>query len=79
MIGSARKPETPNPETTTAKAAAPPALLPQDPTVCQTLPGDTAPVPFQDHHASPPKGKNAGVRTNNRPVPPGTYSLIFHP
>ena len=52
----------------------PPALLPQDPTVCQTLPSN----PNQQRSRTPtPKGKN--VRTNNRSVPPGTYPLIFHP
>jgi hypothetical protein len=42
MIGAARKPET---NKTRDKA---PALLPQDPTVCQTLNRPHPPAPFQD-------------------------------
>jgi len=46
-IGAARKPETQVP-------GSPPVLLPQDPTVCQTLPNDSYQRTFQDAH--PPKG-----------------------
>ena len=57
MIGAARKPETNKP------GRNPPALLPQDPTVCQTLPGDTVPVPFQDHRLFPRKKEGESVLT----------------
>ena len=79
MIGAARKPETqvpqPAPRTPqTGNAAGAVVLLPQDPTVCQTLPGGSFRRAFQDRD---PEGNP--IRTCCRPVPPGTYSLIFHP
>ena len=61
---AARKPETPNPEHGTQPTQAThhiPALLPQDPTVCQTRkPARPAPHPFPQH---PPQRE--GVRTRN--------------
>jgi hypothetical protein len=52
VIGAARKPETNVPRT--GKNSPPPVLLPQDPTVCQTLPGNHTPPAFQD----PPRKEN---------------------
>ena len=52
-----------------------PVLLPQDPTVCQTL-NHPNPRPTVPGHRTP-KGKD--IRTSCRHVPPGTYPLIFHP
>src|SRR6476620_6773446 len=56
MIDAARKPETNKPETNTPQPVSPdaslPALLPQDPTVCQTLPGKTGP---QRSRTTPPE------------------------
>jgi hypothetical protein len=71
MIGAARKPET-----NTYRRNKSPALLPQDPTVCQTLPSNPHRHAFLN--TTLPEGKES-IRTHNRPVPPGTYSLIFHP
>ncbi len=65
MIDAARKPETNKHRSKT------PALLPQDPTVCQTLPSN----PNQPRSRT----STRNVRTNHRSVPPGTYLLIFHP
>ena len=50
MIGAARKPETHKPAPLPTKGRTT-ALLPQDPTVCQTLNHRTPPAPFQE----PPK------------------------
>lgn len=72
MIGGARKTRNKVPGTTTAKAAAPPALLPQDPTVCQTLNRTPTPAPFQNTL------KSASVLGTGRRTC-GRYSLIFHP
>jgi hypothetical protein len=77
VIGAARKPETNNP---TPQPPGPKAgscamvLLPQDPTVCQTLPSGSHRRTFQD-----PDPEGNPIRTCCRPVPPGTYLLIFHP
>jgi len=58
------------------KGDRPAALLPQDPTVCQTLPNNPNQHAFQDTALH--KEETISVLAN-RPVPPGTYSLIFHP
>jgi hypothetical protein len=78
MPGAARKPETNKPEKPPAAKShgQPPVLLPQDPTVCQTLPSANRAGRFPGHPLPPGK---RNIRTNNRPVPPGTYLLIFHP
>jgi hypothetical protein len=69
VIGAARKPETNVPGKSPS-----PVLLPQDPTVCQTLPNNHKPPAFQDQPS-----KEEPARTNQRSMPPGTYLLIFHP
>jgi hypothetical protein len=46
------------------------ALLPQDPTVCQTLNHAITPPPFQNHHW-------LVLRQGNNTT--GRYLLIFHP
>ena len=56
MIGAARKPETnktrQNKPATQKVTTRPPALLPQDPTVCQTLNHPNHTPPFQDTRTS---------------------------
>src|SRR6476620_2431892 len=56
------------------KHSPPPALLPQDPTVCQTLnhASPTRTVPGQDPRREP-------IRTRRRRKTRGRYPLIFHP
>ena len=77
MIGAARKPETNKP------ANHPPpqregnqstALLPQDPTVCQTL-NHPHPLPHRSR-THPPK---RGIRTRHKRKTSSRYLLIFHP
>jgi len=72
MIGGARKPETQVPEPPQPKTAAPPALLPQDPTVCQTR---NHPDPPPHRSKTPSKGHPYWEWRRPR----GRYLLIFHP
>jgi len=86
MIGAARKPETQVPHPTPPgrhPEGTPPKNMSHGPVASgpNSVPNTTrryrsgsvpGPPPFSEE-----KGK--GVRTNNRPVPPGTYPLIFHP
>ena len=52
------------------------ALLPQDPTVCQTRKtGSPPPAPFQDTRTK----RNESIRTRGGKEPTGRYLLIFHP
>ena len=87
MIGAARKPETqvphPTPPSRHPFSGKRPKNMSHGPVVSgpNSVPNTTrrsSPATFQDH---PPsfRRKTAGVRTSNRPVPPGTYLLIFHP
>jgi hypothetical protein len=71
MIGAARKPETNQPRELTS-----PVLLPQDPTVCQTLNHRNIPPPFQDN---PSPEEKETIRTRQANTPRGRYLLIFHP
>lgn len=60
MIGAARKPETNKPHTPHHPRKGSPravVLLPQDPTVCQTLNRTPRPPPFQD---TPERGSVLG-------------------
>jgi hypothetical protein len=54
-----------------SQSRGPPVLLPQDPTVCQTL---NRPFP-SPHRSKTPKG----IRTRRREETGGRYLLIFHP
>jgi hypothetical protein len=75
MIDAARKPETNKPGTGT-KHSPRPALLPQDPTVCQTL-NRAAPAPAVPQQ--PPPQRRTTIRTEPGQKPHSRYSLIFHP
>lgn len=77
MIGAARKPETNKP----GKQPAPqpqyqplPALLPQDPTVCQTL---NHPIPR--HTVPKPASEDNRSVLGTDEQPDSRYLLIFHP
>jgi hypothetical protein len=66
MIGGARKPETQVPEPPQPKTAAPPVLLPQDPTVCQTR---NHPDPPPHRSKTPSKRTSVlGVEKTTRPL-----------
>jgi hypothetical protein len=77
-IGAARKPETNKPGNHHSQSRSTPGPVASGP---NSVPNTTHQQSNQPaFHNTPPSPKEQqSIRTHNRPVPPGTYPLIFHP